>query len=187
MRQIDLPASFGALYICPAEQTEKVQSAAAHAMLTDCLPLYTKDRRIRLSGSPSVLRTEMGKPYFPELPEVKFNLSHCKGLAACLLSPFECGVDTEGRRALKPPVVRRVFSQEEQAALEAAKDKDLFFTRIWTLKESYVKALGIGISYPMREVSFTFTDDGIRCSKPDARFWQTIEDGFVISVCILNR
>ncbi len=186
MKQLPVPGHFGLLYTAPAALTESLQSAAAHELLHQCLPLYASTRRIRLTDSPVILRTEMGKPYFQDFPDVHFNLSHCKGLAACLLSPYECGVDTERKRPVRERVAARVFSPEEQAALQTAPDPDLFFTQLWTLKESYVKAVGVGISYPMREVSFTFTPDGIRCSKPDAAFWQCIEGEFVISVCILK-
>ena len=189
MRRLSLPPHFGALYVCPAEDTESAQSAAAHRMLSEALPLYTEERRITLSDPPTLLCTDMGKPYFSDLPDVRFNLTHCRGLAGCLFSPWECGVDAEGIRPVRERVVRRVFSAQEQEMLRHAAAPDLLFTRLWTLKEAYVKAIGVGISYPMREVSFSFGADGeIVCSKTEAGFWQTTEAAsYVISVCILNE
>lgn len=185
MRRLPLPEAFGALYVCPAGGTESEQSRTAHELLTDALRLYTEERRIAMSDPPSLVCTKMGKPAFRELPEVRFNLSHCKGLAAVLLSPYECGVDVEGIRSVREGVVRRVFSEAEQERMRRAEDPALLFTRLWTLKEAYVKAIGIGISYPMREVSFSLEHGEIRCTK-DAAFWQTTEiEGVVVSACAL--
>lgn len=187
MQHLLLPGDFGALYLCPAGETEKAQSTAAHALLSDCLLLYAQERQICVPDALSYRYSEMGKPSFAELPEVQFNLSHCGGAAVCLLSPFVCGVDVEKKRPLRPKVVSRVFSEEEQRALRSADDPDLLFTRLWTLKESYVKAIGIGISYPLKKVSFSFSERGILCSESGAQFWHTEMGAYCISVCILRR
>lgn len=186
MQQLLLPETFGALYLCPAGQTEREQSAAAHAMLEECLPRYADMHGLHLPDTLTYQRTELGKPSFAELPAVQFSLSHCTGMAACLLSPYVCGVDIERTRPLRHKVVSRVFSQEEQAMLQSANDPDLLFTRLWTLKESYVKAIGTGISYPMKTVWFSLTPEGIVCSKSGAAFWQTCEDDYSVSVCVLR-
>ena len=185
MRRLSLPDGFGALYVCTAPETEAAQSAAAHAMLRKVLPLYANEHGIALNGDPMLLRSDMGKPYFAGLPGIFVNIAHCRGLAAVLLSACECGVDVESVRPLREKVVRRVFSDEEQRALSEAADPDRLFTRLWTLKESYVKAIGIGISYPMREVSFTLGRT-ITCTKPDAAFCQLDEGEFILSACILT-
>lgn len=171
----------GMLYCCPAGETAAEQHAAAHALLAESVRQYT--------GKPAPLRMEctpMGKPFFPDMPSLHFNLSHCRGLAVCLLSSSVCGVDAEQRRPLRERVVHRVFSEEEQQALVAADDPDLLFTQLWTLKEAYVKAKGIGISYPMREVSFALTPDGIRSNREDAVFRQFAEGEHIISACFLR-
>ena len=185
IRRLSLPDVFGALYVCPAPETEAGQSAAAHAMLREVLPLYANEHGVAVPDDPILLRGEMGKPYFSDLPGVFVSIAHCRGLAAVLLSGHACGVDAEAVRPLREKVVRRVFSDEEQAHLAEASDPDRLFTRLWTLKESYVKSIGIGISYPMREVSFTL-GRAITCTKPDAAFYQLDEGEFILSACILT-
>lgn len=186
MTRLPLPERLGALFVCPADGSEQMQHETVHALLNECIPIYAGERKITLPEKLAIVRSEMGKPCFPDVPEIQFNLSHCKGLAACLLSPFVCGVDVEMRRPLREKVVRRVFSAEEQAALLADDDPDLLFTQLWTLKEAYVKAIGIGISFPMREVCFSVTDEGISSNRKDAVFRQFVEREFIISVCLLG-
>ena len=176
----------GVLYACPVNGTQKEQSAAAHAMLESVLPGFAGTRSIALPEPLRFSAKENGKPFLADCPSLHFNLSHCKGLAVCLLSDFRCGVDAEPKRPLREKVVKRVCSLSEKTALAGAEDKDLFFTRLWTLKESYVKAVGTGISYPMKEVSFTLQGGAVRCSKTGAEFRQMLYEGFAVSVCILR-
>ena len=176
----------GVLYTCPVEGTQKDQSAAAHAMLESVLPAYAEEHGITLPDPLRFSAGDNGKPFLEECPSLYFNLSHCKGLAVCLLSAYPCGVDAEPKRPVQEKVVRRVCSLSEKTALAGAEDKDLYFTRLWTLKEAYVKAIGTGIAYPMKEVSFTIQGGAIRCSKSDAEFRQILYQGFAVSVCILR-
>lgn len=184
--RLPLPEEYGALFACAVEGTIREQSAAAHAMLDEMLPVYAQERGITLPEPLRFAETPSGKPYLAEQSAVHFNLSHCKGLAVCLLSPYACGVDVEAKRLMRDKVVRRSYSKTEQTAIAAAEDKDLLFTRLWTLKEAYVKALGIGIGYPMKEVGFTLQGGAIRCSKSGADFRQMLYEGFAVSVCVLR-
>ena len=182
MRQLPLPEDFGVLYACPAGETEREQHAVAYAMLQEVLL-----RHAGLPELPEIARTEMGKPFFPAHPEIRFSISHTKGLAVCLLSDKECGVDTERRRPLREKVAARVFSPEEQAALAASDDPDMLFTRLWTLKEAYVKAIGIGVSYPLREVTFALDGDAVQSNRTDAVFFHTTAEDYAVSVCCLTQ
>ena len=181
IRRLPLPEGFGQLYACAAGETEAEQHEAAYAMLQAVLC-----SGYGIPALPEISRTELGKPSFPAYPALHFSISHTRGLAVVLLSDRTCGVDTERRRPLREKVAARVFSPGEQAALQAAEDPDMLFTRLWTLKEAYVKAIGIGVSYPMRELSFSLTDDGVQSNRADADFFHLIEGEYAVSVCILK-
>lgn len=75
----------------------------------------------------------------------------------CGVAGEPLGVDAEQIRPLRERVLRRVFAPEEVAAVGESASPDEMFFRFWTLKESFVKAIGIGISYPMQEVRFQLT------------------------------
>lgn len=186
MIRLPLPVQLGALYACSVQGTQKEQSAAAHELLRSALPEYAQEHGIALPDVLSLSETPSGKPFLPDCPAMHFNLSHCRGLAVCLLAPSECGVDVEAVRPVREKVLKRAFSRAERTAIAAAEGKDLLFTRLWTLKEAYVKAIGTGIGYPMKEVSFTLQGGAIRCSKSGADFRQMLYEGFSVSVCVLR-
>lgn len=109
-------------------------------------------------------------------PGLRFSLSHADGLIACLVGrDVEIGVDVEdtGRRADYLGVGRRFFSRDEATALEATTGdaRAERFYQIWTLKESYIKARGIGLALPL--AAFTFDLQGER---PTIAFEPPIED-----------
>lgn len=133
-----------------------------------------------------IFRTEYGKPYFPPETGIHFSLSHCSGLAVCLLSDKPCGADAEPVRDYRERVASRICSQNERSLLRAAQgdERDRIFTSLWTLKEAYAKADGRGISV-MSGAEFYF-DNGNICSSAPYCFKQfsLTDGGYIISVCL---
>lgn len=132
-----------------------------------------------------ILRNPYGKPYV-EKENVFFNISHCKEMAVCAIEERETGVDIEDIRAVHPGAARRCFSDSELEILENSEDKELMFFRIWTLKESFVKSIGIGISYPMKTCEFLIDGERLTARGCDGySFSQAIvNDRFVCSLCV---
>jgi 4'-phosphopantetheinyl transferase len=83
------------------------------------------------------------------------------GAAAALEGP-EVGVDVESlaRADEIVPLAARVFSAAERARLDAlpAAERPDRALSLWTLKEAYIKARGMGLSLPLQEISFLFDD-----------------------------
>ncbi len=182
IKKLKIPEQFGSLYVCPVpERTSKAEHETAHFLLNTAVQELFK------TENPVLAYGAYEKPYFRDYPEIHFNLSHCTGLAVCLISEFECGADVETCRKVRPAVARRVFSPEEQEMLTQSADPDQLFTQLWTLKESYVKAVGRGIGFPMKQVSFRFEGEHIQCSQEDAEFHHFSYEAYAVSLCILNR
>jgi 4'-phosphopantetheinyl transferase len=91
---------------------------------------------------------------------LQFNLSHTDGLVAAVFARgAEVGVDVERIDPARSgrEIARRHFAPSEVAALDALQG-DRFareFFRVWTLKESYIKARGLGLAIPLREFAFS--------------------------------
>lgn len=90
-----------------------------------------------------------GKPRLLKDQGFFFSLSHSGHFAVCAVSDRECGVDVQKPVSYNPGLVSRFFSPEEQSLFAdagEASDRDRLFTRLWTLKEAYVKMLGTGLT-----------------------------------------
>ncbi len=128
---------------------------------------------------------EHGKPALPPSlagdPPLVFNLSHTHGLVACVVSRGgDAGIDVEtiDRVVSTRAIARRYFSPPELAALEACDPsrQQSRFIELWTLKESYLKAVGTGLTHPLNTFAFHFDPDGAIAFEPpdgvDAIGWQ---------------
>ena len=108
-----------------------------------------------------------GKPYVvrPDTAKQPFNIAHTDGLVVCGVGNRAhelVGVDVErlGRRT-DPALADRFFSQPEIDFLNNKPNEDArrdAFLRIWTLKESFIKAIGTGLQTPLADFAFTEID-----------------------------
>jgi 4'-phosphopantetheinyl transferase len=117
-------------------------------------------------------RNEWGRPalvptsLLPTSSPIHFNVSHTDGLVVCLVSTsHEIGIDTEllSRAPALLALAPRVFAPQEQSDLaELADDEKLYrAVLLWTLKESYIKARGMGMALPLDGFAFSFNDDRV--------------------------
>ncbi|WP_124066559.1 4'-phosphopantetheinyl transferase superfamily protein [Clostridium sp. E02] len=134
----------------------------------------------------SIAKGECGKPYLTDYPHIHYNISHTDGLVVCAIGDDPLGVDVEKIRTHPQEVIRKIMSEQEKQALNQCleKERDQLFFQIWTLKESYVKAEGCGITVPLAGISFDLSHDSIVCNKPGVWLEQRIlEDRYVLSFC----
>lgn len=98
-----------------------------------------------------------GKPALDQsLLDLYFNLAHSGewivyGFSRCQW----IGVDVEERveRTYLDSLIQRCLTVEEQSTLGCERSSRLLdFLKYWTTKEAHLKALGLGLSYPMDEV-----------------------------------
>lgn len=97
---------------------------------------------------------EFGKPYLKDIPNLFFNISNKNNITVCAFSDTELGIDIE-QLCYKENVAKRVCNEKELKIIDEAQNKELAFTKIWVLKESYLKMLGQGLSYGMSNVDTT--------------------------------
>ena len=135
-----------------------------------------------------ICRTGLDKPRLVH-DSLHMNLSHCKGLAVCAVSRVPVGIDAETPRQVRDSLLPRICTPAETDWISSQDDKNLAFSRIWTLKEAYAKYTGAGIREPFSQLAFSLTD-GIRFHHPDAenvRFFQLIRENHqVVTICLKN-
>lgn len=155
--------------------------------------LLTALGRSGLDASKLTLCTaEHGKPYFREAEGFFFNLSHSGSSAVCCVSDTETGCDCELIRERGKGIAERFFHQAEVMRLAAIEDeahRTEEFTRIWTLKESYMKCTGKGFCMPMNSFGILFDGDD-RPYLPGEKFFFSEfapGDGLRYSCCVKDN
>jgi 4'-phosphopantetheinyl transferase len=99
---------------------------------------------------------ERGKPLLA-VPQIvdppQFNLSHSGNTVVFVVGSVDLGVDVEGLREVSNAarLARRFFSPSEQSMINTldGATRDHAFLRIWTQKEAYLKATGLGVGMPL--------------------------------------
>jgi len=115
-------------------------------------------------------RPEISGP--ADAPPLRFNLSHTRGMVACIVADgIDVGVDVEDRRRQTqgPEIARRYFSAREVEAFErlSEEEREVAFFEYWTLKEAYIKAVGVGISLGLGRFSFGLDQRGVPVGDPE--------------------
>ena len=129
-------------------------------------------------------RNAYGRPHI-EAPEhsrmLHFNLSHTDGLVALAVSEApDIGVEVEivARNLDCEQMAPAVFAPAEletYARVAASERRSVFFV-LWTLKEAYIKARGMGLSLPLDGFAFDLSGSepsitfNARCSDDAARW-----------------
>lgn len=113
-----------------------------------------------MAAIPDIAREQGGKPFFPDFPEIHFNISHSHGAAVVVLHDNSIGIDVEKLR----PAPKR---------LSAGKTDEEFF-RLWTAQEATVKRRGGSIAAVLR--------GGIEID-PQCRVYDNVLPGYIVAVC----
>ncbi len=111
-------------------------------------------------------RRNKGKPYSIDDPELYFNMSNTGSIVVIAFSrDGEVGIDIEQKRALPDldELINRNFTSSEIKFINSKpKEKINRFFRFWTVKESYLKAIGEGMRLLPDSIEFSLEKDRIR-------------------------
>jgi len=115
---------------------------------------------------------------------LRFNMSHSHGVALLALTEDkQIGVDVEFIRAdfASEEIAQRFFSRVEVDCFNALSKEEQVaaFFRCWTRKEAYIKATGLGLSYPLDAFDVTLAPGEqaalLRAEDDDATRWSLID------------
>lgn len=141
--------------------------SAAHGLVRHCLSLWLRDSGVK-PPNPKAWRFEvdhLGKPVavLPGAAEIAiplFSLSHTRGGAAVALgNTLRLGADIENqnRAVADLAIAERYFTDEERDDIfrqDSEEKRRQRFILFWTLKEAYLKALGLGLTKPLSSFAF---------------------------------
>lgn len=135
---------------------------------------------------------QKGKPEIVNIPGLYFNLSHSGDRAMCILSAAEVGCDVEkidtDRKVMD--IASHFFSQSEKELLNSVPETErceLFF-RLWTLKESFLKYTGEGLSLTLDSFSVVIGQGKICAERQNVPecvsfFEPELHDGYRYACC----
>jgi 4'-phosphopantetheinyl transferase len=170
-----LPEKRYEAYLELNDELSKIQNIIAYLLLSKILI----DDGISLENL-EFAYGDNGKPCFNDC-NIKFNISHSKNVIAVAIAATEVGIDVEHVKAVDKRLINRVYSQKEQDFYHCKlADQDTFY-KIWTIKESYSKTIGLGLNVDFTELSFDLESD---LNRIDNLFIHSMRlDDFYLSVC----
>jgi 4'-phosphopantetheinyl transferase len=132
-----------------------------------------------LDANPSSLsfcRGAHGRPELRAPGDLRFNLTNTTALVACAVARGrEVGVDAEASTRADEilEVAHVVFTEAERERLQilAPPARRIRAVQLWTAKEAYIKARGLGFSLPPAKIELDVREDGI-----DLRFLEELGD-----------
>lgn len=149
-------------------ERDKNRSLAAGLLLDHALAAFGLQER-----SMEYEIGEWGKPALKYHPEICFSLSHSGAYAICTIGDKPVGNDIERIREGRLKVADRFFAKEELSWLyetEREEERMQRMFRLWTMKESFVKAIGRGMSLSLQD--FVIHMDG---ESGRARVWHSVD------------
>ena len=112
-----------------------------------------------------VSKNKFGKPYLQDYPDFHFNLSHSGNWVIGAVSDTPLGVDVEKVSTFHDymGIAKRFYSEKEYSFLLGHDEKSRIeiFYDIWTKKESLIKAVGDGLSIPLKSFNVPLNADGM--------------------------
>lgn len=175
-------------------EKDRVHYITGRALLRNILSRYLN----QFPGEIVFSYSDKGKPFIKDT-EVKFNLAHSGGRAVyAVANNIEIGIDIEYKRELPDAlqIAKRFFSEEEVKELSEISDGDIrtAFFNCWTRKEAFIKAVGEGLSYPLKDFSVTLKPGDkpevkwIKDKTEEVKKWKIFnidtEDNYVSSLAV---
>ena len=136
-----------------------------------------------------------GKPILKKDCGLHFNVSHSEDWIVCAVDDKPIGIDIEKIRPVELEIAAQFFSEEEYKILiaKSQENRQYFFFDLWTLKESYIKAVGRGLSIPLNSFTVSFLENGEIAIKLDNKLanWTlkqyNLDPEYKMSVCVAHK
>ncbi|MCR5430314.1 MAG: 4'-phosphopantetheinyl transferase superfamily protein [Eubacterium sp.] len=168
------------------ERIEKAQSTADKLRLMGSGLLINFIKKKYFVDS-DVETDKHGKPFFAN-SELKFNLSHSGRYVLAAVSDYEVGIDIQKKKADKHRIAEKNFLKGECEYINAgANDEERHqrFCEVWTLKEAYLKNIGMGLRKPLNSFEIMFRSEGPKIkNQTEYRYTQfMMNEKYIVSIC----
>lgn len=194
--------------LLPYVSESRRQAAARYVHPIDALRTVAGEALARVAicqrlgisnGTLTFGQNEYGRPLLMKPTGFDFNVSHAGDWVVCAFGDRTLGIDVEQIRSIDLSLAERFFAPGEQRAVldkPTERARLVYFFQIWTLKESYVKTLGKGLSIPLDAFEVAAVEPRsdrtalawLESGRPTAYFRQYfLDEDHVMSVCMLQE
>lgn len=128
------------------------------------------------------------KPYLKN-NEIYFNISHSGEYVICAISNDEVGCDIELIKDIDMKIANKFFNDNEYKAIINSNSQLDTFYRIWTLKESFMKNLGLGFNIELNSFEITLASNPMVNQNMNSNryYFKEIDiNNYKCSICLLN-
>lgn len=139
-------SSLSEKHISALEQSAAAELAICAAMKNSGRPFAPPDYAYKESGQPTIQNGHI-------------SISHTEGYAACAIAREPVGIDVERGHTFSKAAAKRILSPQEELMSDST-NADELLSRIWTVKESFLKMTGEGIPGGMRTLELIAAGDG---------------------------
>lgn len=169
------------------QKIDQQRYAYAHALLRLMAHKYT-------GILPNQLQFRLGVNHKPYLTTdgLFFNISHAGNMVMICFGNKEVGIDVENIKPLQIEfITSRYFSECEQQIIKNASNPLFDFYRLWTRKEAFLKANGMGISTELQTIEVCSEKQRLELEKafPEINYFDkyyiysgSIEDQYCFSI-----
>lgn len=181
------------------EKREKVKKFyhledAQRSLLGDILARYgICNRSGKKNENIFFITNKYGKPLLSSDWGIHFNISHSGSWVTCAIGDYSIGVDVERVKPIGTELSKHFFTSEECGAIlnENEDEREKYFYKLWTLKESYIKAEGKGLSIPLNSFTINIGNNHIyakvnSCISNYVFKQFSLDDEHICSICSEN-
>ncbi len=181
------------------EKQEKIKrfisnKDALRTLIGDILIRYIICRNLSILNENIVFEVnEYGKPYLKNSKDFYFNISHAGDWVVCAVGKSDVGVDVElvKDKGIELNIANSFFSAEEYQYLMLQREEERvdYFYELWTLKESYIKAVGKGLSIPLNSFCIIKNNNVIKVvskNNPDSFYFKQyfLDSKYKLAICV---
>ena len=164
-------------------------------LIGDLLARYTICRKYNLPLEAMQLSEDsFGKPKVTNYKDIHFNISHSGSWVVCAVDDVPVGIDVELIKPIDIGIAKRFYSREEYIKLMMLNEEERmeYFYKLWTLKESYIKAIGRGLLIDISSCSFDIKTSQINLNSNNKqkKFYfklERIDKHHFLAVCACNE
>jgi 4'-phosphopantetheinyl transferase len=143
---------------------------AHRALFAELLLNTVAVHRLRVPREALVFgRGKWGKPCLLSHPHLHFNLTHSGSHILCASADTPLGIDAESPGPIDEAVWDLALSPDEYRVMHNCpiEDRSQRFITLWTVKESFAKALGMGLELSFTDLTIQDRPEGITLLRRD--------------------